>query len=131
MLARTATQTSWRCCRRAVVAGVLGPQAPHLGQGAVEGPHDVGHRMASAGRASRYPPSAPRWLATMPARRRSLRIDTEELGRQGLGRGQRLGRGRLPPLRQREQGTHPVVDLGRDVHTPILPGPDGGVRFCQ
>ena len=48
---------------------------------------------------------------------------TQELGRQALCRGQRLGGGRLPDLGQREQGTHAVVDLGGDVHTTILPLP--------
>ena len=42
-LARTATHTSWRCSAAPVVVRRLGAQAPYLGQGPVEGPHDVGH----------------------------------------------------------------------------------------
>ena len=62
------------------VVGGLGPETPYLGQRAVEGPHDVGNGDPSAGRASRYPPSDPRWLATMPARRRSFRIAPRNFG---------------------------------------------------
>ncbi len=77
--------------------------------------------MASASRASRYPPSAPRWLATTPARRRSARIAPRNRGGRPCSPGQVLGGLGRAGGGQREQGPDAVVDLGRDVHGESLP----------
>ena len=99
-LARTATQTSWRCSAGAVVVGRLGAQAPDLGQGAVEGPHDVGHADV-LGRPGQAVATLGPALARDDAGPAQLDEDRpQEPRREALDLGQGLGRGGLLPIGQ-------------------------------
>src|SRR6185503_18171811 len=75
----------------------------------------------SGGLASTWPPSGPRWLATIPARRSSSRM-LEELLRDALRLGEPLGGdGRAVAVGgELDERAHGVVDLRGDPHAVIV-----------
>ena len=112
---------------RPLVGCRLRAQPPHLGQGPLQGADDIGQGDLGRRPSQVVARLAPRWLATIPARRKSLKITPRNFAGSPWSLGERCrpswARGPWPS----PGAPRSVIDLRGDVHTrSVGPGPRPG-----